>query len=67
VMNNRSMDSILSSKVKLGGDASIAGGPKGRTATGFRQRACEHFRRTPRATNPSNQRAGKVEPAVCPE
>jgi len=33
VMNNRGMDSILSSKVKLGGDASIAGGPKGRTAT----------------------------------
>lgn len=33
VMNNRGMDSILSSKVKLGADASIAGGPKGRTAT----------------------------------
>jgi lipid-binding SYLF domain-containing protein len=32
VMNNRGMESILSSKVKLGADASIAGGPKGRTA-----------------------------------
>src|SRR6267154_1374146 len=30
VMNDRGMDSILSSKVKLGADASIAGGPKGR-------------------------------------
>src|SRR5271155_2532485 len=33
VMNNRGMDSILSSKVKLGADASIAGGPKGRDAS----------------------------------
>ena len=33
VMNNRGMDSILSSKGKLGRDASITGGPKGRTAT----------------------------------
>src|SRR5450432_4306510 len=33
VMNNRGMDSILSSKVKLGGDASVAAGPKGRTAS----------------------------------
>ncbi len=33
VMNGRGMDSILSSKVKLGGDASIAGGPKGRDAS----------------------------------
>src|SRR4249919_1058288 len=33
VMNDRGMDSILSSKVKLGADASVAGGPKGRTAT----------------------------------
>jgi lipid-binding SYLF domain-containing protein len=33
VMNDRGMESILSSKVKLGADASIAGGPKGRTAT----------------------------------
>lgn len=33
VMNNRGMDSILSSKVKLGGDASIAAGPKGRDAS----------------------------------
>jgi len=30
VMNDRGMESILSSKVKLGADASIAGGPKGR-------------------------------------
>ncbi len=30
VMNDSGMDSILSSKVKLGGDASVAGGPKGR-------------------------------------
>jgi lipid-binding SYLF domain-containing protein len=30
VMNGRGMDSILSSKVQLGADASIAGGPKGR-------------------------------------
>jgi len=30
VMNERGMDSILSSKVKLGADASVAGGPKGR-------------------------------------
>src|SRR6202044_1490377 len=29
VMNGRGMDSILSSKVKLGGDASVAAGPKG--------------------------------------
>jgi lipid-binding SYLF domain-containing protein len=33
VMNDRGMDSILSSKVKLGADASIAGGPKGRDAS----------------------------------
>jgi SH3 domain-containing YSC84-like protein 1 len=33
VMNNRGMDSLLHSKVKLGGDASIAAGPKGRTAS----------------------------------
>jgi lipid-binding SYLF domain-containing protein len=33
VMNNRGADSVLHSKVKLGGDASIAAGPKGRDAT----------------------------------
>ena len=33
VMNDRVMDSILSSKVKLGADASVAGGPKGRDAS----------------------------------
>src|SRR3984893_3315424 len=33
VMNSRGMDSILSSKVKLGGDASVAAGPKGRDAS----------------------------------
>ena len=33
VMNERGANSILSSKVKLGGDASAAAGPKGRTAT----------------------------------
>jgi len=33
VMNERGMDSILSSKVKLGADASVAGGPKGRDAS----------------------------------
>src|SRR6202166_4934832 len=33
VMNDRGMDSILSSKVKLGADASIAAGPKGRDAS----------------------------------
>jgi lipid-binding SYLF domain-containing protein len=32
VMNNRGADSLLHSKVKLGGDASVAAGPKGRTA-----------------------------------
>lgn len=32
VMNDRGADSILASKVKLGGDASAAAGPKGRTA-----------------------------------
>ncbi len=32
VMNARGAHSILSSKVKLGGDASVAAGPKGRTA-----------------------------------
>jgi SH3 domain-containing YSC84-like protein 1 len=31
VMNSRGVDSLLHSKVKLGGDASIAAGPKGRT------------------------------------
>ena len=31
-MNNRSADSILHSKVKLGADASVAAGPKGREA-----------------------------------
>ena len=34
VMNPRGADAILSSKVKLGGDASAAAGPKGRTASG---------------------------------
>src|SRR6201981_3637652 len=33
VMNNRGADSVLHSKVKLGGDASVAAGPKGRNAT----------------------------------
>lgn len=33
VMNNRGVDSLLRNKVKLGADASIAAGPKGRTAT----------------------------------
>ncbi len=33
VMNNKGADSLLKSKVKLGGDASAAAGPKGRTAT----------------------------------
>ncbi len=33
VMNNRGVDSLLHSKVKLGGDASIAAGPKGRTTS----------------------------------
>jgi SH3 domain-containing YSC84-like protein 1 len=33
VMNDRGMNSILSSKVKLGADASIAGGPVGRDAS----------------------------------
>jgi SH3 domain-containing YSC84-like protein 1 len=32
-MNDRGMESILSSKVKLGGDASVAGGPVGRDAS----------------------------------
>src|SRR5260370_9232192 len=32
LMNDRCMESILSSKVKLGADASVAGGPKGRDA-----------------------------------
>jgi lipid-binding SYLF domain-containing protein len=33
VMNDRGMNSMLHSKVKLGGDVSIAAGPKGRTAS----------------------------------
>jgi SH3 domain-containing YSC84-like protein 1 len=33
VMNPRGAHAILKSKVKLGGDASVAGGPKGRTAS----------------------------------
>src|SRR5207253_1962050 len=33
VMNPKGVDSVLKSKVKLGGDASAAAGPKGRTAT----------------------------------
>ena len=33
VMNNRGVESLLHSKVKLGGDASIAAGPLGRTAS----------------------------------
>jgi lipid-binding SYLF domain-containing protein len=33
VMNPRGVDSVLKSKTKLGADASVAGGPKGRTAT----------------------------------
>src|SRR5467141_3159148 len=33
VMNDRGLNSMLHSKVKLGGDASIAAGPKGRTAS----------------------------------
>src|SRR6202022_3587775 len=32
VMNSRGVDSLLHSKIKLGADASIAAGPKGRTA-----------------------------------
>jgi len=33
IMNNRGVSSLLHSKVKLGGDASVAAGPKGRTAS----------------------------------
>jgi SH3 domain-containing YSC84-like protein 1 len=33
VMNDRGADSLLRSKVKLGADASVAAGPKGRTAS----------------------------------
>jgi len=33
IMNDRGMESILSSKVKLGADISVAGGPKGRDAS----------------------------------
>jgi SH3 domain-containing YSC84-like protein 1 len=33
VMNNRGADSVLHSKVKLGADASVAAGPKGRAAS----------------------------------
>lgn len=33
VMNPKGAESLLKSKVKLGADASVAGGPKGRTAT----------------------------------
>src|ERR1700692_4502437 len=33
VMNNRGVESLLHSKVKLGADASAAAGPKGRTAS----------------------------------
>ena len=33
IMNNRGMESLLHSKVKLGADASVAAGPKGRTAS----------------------------------
>src|ERR1700730_7660549 len=33
VMNDKGIESILSSKVKLGADASVAGGPKGRDAS----------------------------------
>jgi SH3 domain-containing YSC84-like protein 1 len=33
VMNDRGLNSMLHSKVKLGGDASVAAGPKGRTAS----------------------------------
>jgi len=32
VMNNRGADSVLHSKVKLGADAAVAAGPKGRDA-----------------------------------
>jgi SH3 domain-containing YSC84-like protein 1 len=33
VMNNRGADSLMGSKVKLGADATVAAGPKGRTAS----------------------------------
>src|SRR6202142_4254705 len=33
IMNNRGVSSLLHSKVKLGGDASVAAGPVGRTAS----------------------------------
>jgi lipid-binding SYLF domain-containing protein len=33
VMNDRGADSLLRTKVKLGADASVAAGPKGRTAS----------------------------------
>ena len=41
VMNDRGMESILSSKVKLGGDASVAAGPKGRDASAVPTLGCE--------------------------
>ena len=39
VMNNRGVDALLSSKVKLGGDASAAAGPKGRSSKPRRTRS----------------------------
>jgi SH3 domain-containing YSC84-like protein 1 len=42
VMNPRGVDSVLKSKVKLGGDASAAAGPKGRSA----EAATDAFMRT---------------------
>jgi lipid-binding SYLF domain-containing protein len=41
VMNDRGMESILSSKVKLGADASVAAGPKGRDASAIPTPGCE--------------------------
>jgi lipid-binding SYLF domain-containing protein len=40
LMNSRSASGILASKVKLGGDASAAAGPVGRSASAERMRPC---------------------------
>jgi len=47
VMNSRGAHSILSSKVKLGADASVAAGPKGRTANASTDVSVEQKPNTP--------------------
>jgi len=57
VMNEKGADSVMSSKVKLGADASAAAGPVGRTSSAESGRRLRSGRRTSRDRSSSGRRS----------